>query len=509
MLNLLGAAAGGVALQLLPQAADAQKLRMDLSVETQLITTTNAAELAGAQPRSDVILDLHPRARVQAQGSGLRLDLTLGAVARRYVQRTLPDRAEPELDLRATATVVEGWVQVDTAANVTSAATNAFTGQAERAGELTANSFRQSRLAVTPRLKRDLSPEWTLQANLAHSWQRSDDPAAQGGARETTHTEDSVLRVERKPVPVGMYAELKRQRQSNDAALPDGQVLAIDAVRVGASYRLNPQFVAGLTAGSERSAFLSKEDRDGIVGFNLEWQPTERSWLRGQVEKRFFGHAFDLAVSHRSPFLSLYGNWSRQPGVAGTSLGNLGSGGNVAGLLDSLLTTRIPNPIERSDAVNRLITERGLPSTLTRASEVIDQTPQLVQNGSLSLVMLGVRHSVVLGMFSRSARELRREGDISLGLSTSDFRQRGGSVLFSRRLSPTMTMSLALDRMLTDGLAATAGDYLRETKAKADLSMALNSRTQLSFGLGRSLVKSNRAGDQSDTRAHVGLLQNF
>lgn len=509
MLNLLGVAAGGVALQLLPQAAEAQKLRMDVSVETQLIATSSAAGLAGPNPQSDVILDAHPKVRVQTQGSGLKLDLSLGMIARRYLQRTLPDRTEPELDLQATATVVEGWAQVETSASVTSAATNAFTGQAERPGELTASSFRQSRLAVTPRLKRDLSPEWSLQGSLAHAWRRSDDPLAQAGARETTHTEDSVLRIDRKPVPVGMYAELRRQRQNNDAALPDGQVLAIDAARIGASYRFNPQLVTGVTVGTERSAFLSNDDQDGIVGVNVEWQPTERTWLRGNVEKRFFGNAFDLAFSHRSPFMAFYGSLSRQPGVSGNSLGNLSSGGNVAGLLDSLLTTRIPNPIERSDAVNKLITERGLPTTLSRASEVIDQTPQLVQNGSLSLVMLGVRHSVVFGLFTRSARELRREGDLSLGLSTSDFRQRGASVLFSRRLSPTMTMSVALDRQLSDGLAATAGDFLRETKAKSELSVALNSRTQAVFGVGRNLVRSNRAGNQSETRAHVGLLQNF
>ena len=72
-----------------------------------------------------------------------------------------------------------------------------------------------------------------------------------------------------------------------------------------------------------------------------------------------------------------------------------------------------------------------------------------------------------------------------------------------------MTMSVALDRQLSDGLAATAGDFLRETKAKSEFSVALNSRTQAVFGVGRNLVRSNRAGNQSETRAHVGLLQNF
>ncbi|MBL8331295.1 MAG: TIGR03016 family PEP-CTERM system-associated outer membrane protein [Rubrivivax sp.] len=506
---MLGAAVGGVALQLAPHAAHAQKLRLDWSLETQLVATSNAAQVAGPNARSDLLLDLHPRMRLQTLGAGVRLDMTAGVVARNYLQRTQPNRAEPELDLRTTAEVVDGWVTLDGSVSVSSVATDPFTGRAQDSGDVRPDSFRQSRASITPRLKRDLSPEWSVQASSGHGWQRSDDPNTLIGARETTHTEDTLWRVDRRPVPLGMHVELRRQRQNNDAAPPDGTVLALDAVRAGASYRLNPQLVAGLTVGRERSAYLSNDNRDNIVGFHAEWLPTERSWLRGTVEKRFFGQAFDVSVSHRSPFMALSGTWSRQPGITSTSLGTGGAGSSVAGLLDGLLTTRIPNPVDRAAAVNRLITERGLPASFGQASEIVDQTPQLVQNGAVSLVLLGVRHSVALGLFSRSARELKREGELSLGLSSSDFRQRGGSALVSRRLSPTMTLSLALDRTVTDGLAATAGDYLREWKARADVSVALAPRTQLSFGVGRSLVRSNRAGDQQETRAHVGLLQNF
>ena len=509
VLGLLGAAVGGVALQLAPTLSHAQKLRLDLSMETQFIGTSNAAQVSGPDAPGDLLLDLHPKMRLKTQGAGLQLDLTLGMIARSYAKRTLPNRAEPELDLRTRAELVEGWVTLEGSANITSAANNPFTAQADSRTDLRANSFRQSRGTITPRLERDLSPEWALRASLGHAWQRNDDPAAVGGAGQTTHTEDSVLRLERKPVPLGLYAELRRQRQENEAALPDGRVLSIDALRVGASYRVNPQLIAGLAVGHERSAYLSNDDQDSIVGLNVEWLPTDRSFLRGTVEKRFFGPAYDLSLSHRSPFLALYGSLSRQPGVAGSQIGALGAGGNVASLLDSLLTTRIPNPVERAEAVNRLISERGLPTSLSQGSEVIDQTPQLVRNGTLSLVMLGVRHSLAFGWFSRSAVELRREGELSLGLSQNDFRQRGGSVLFSRRLAPTMTLTLALERIRTDGLAAQAGDYLRQWKAKADLSVSLGPRTQASFGLGRNLVRGNRAGDQQETRAHIGLLQNF
>jgi hypothetical protein len=98
---------------------------------------------------------------------------------------------------------------------------------------------------------------------------------------------------------------------------------------------------------------------------------------------------------------------------------------------------------------------------------------------------------------------------VSLGLGTADFKQQGASVLMSRRLTPSMTFSLGLDRSSTDGLAAAAGDYLRDWDARVSLSFALSPTAQATAGLGRHLVRSNRAGNQDETRAHVGLLQNF
>lgn len=507
LLHLLGVAVGGAALQLTPAAAAAQKLKFDLLLESKLAASSNAARVPGGS--SDLILDLNPSIRMKGQGGRLKLDLAVGFISRSYLQGTQENRADPMVDARASVEVVDGWLTVDTTASATTASSDPFAARTESPNDASPNTYRQYRTGIAPRLKRDLSPEWTLQGRADHSWLRSSDPNTLIGARETTHNEDSALRIDRRALPVGLSAEVRRQRQTNPAAVRNGTVLSIDAARVGTSYRFTPTLLAGITAGREHSTYLTRDDKDDIAGVNLEWSPNERSWLRGQVEQRFFGPAFDLAFNHRSPFLVVNGSWSRQPGIAGSTLGTGQAGSSMAGLLDGLLTTRIPNPIDRATAVNRLITERGLPATLSQATEVVDQTPQLVQNAAVSLVVLGVRHTIAASLYGRSARELRREGELSLGLSASDFRQRGASVVVSRRLAPTMTLSVALERSLTDGLAGQAGDYTRETKAKAELNLALAPRTQMSVGIGRDIVRSNRAGNFEETRAHVGLLQNF
>jgi uncharacterized protein (PEP-CTERM system associated) len=506
---LVGAALGGAALQLTPVGAAAQKVQMDLSLETQATASSNPSQLAGNGHQADLILDLRPRMRVRSVGSGLRLDINAGAIARKYTQGTSGDRLEPDVDARVGAEVIDGWVTLDGSVRVFAGTTDPFVGRGQSSADITPGSYRQQRATLSPRLRRDLGPDWQLRAHSENAWQRSEDPNGSLGVRELTHTTENAVRLERRAMPVGVSLDVRSQRQKNSASVQDGTVLAIDATRLGASYRAAPTLIAGVTAGTERSTYLSRDDRDSLVGVNVDWQPNERTWLRGSTEKRFFGQAFDVALGYRSPFLAVNATWTKQPGLSANTLGAGGAGGDVSALLDSLLTTRIPNPVERAAAVNRLIAERGLPTRLGQASEFVDQTPQLVQNGSLQLVLLGVRHSVALGLFSRSARELTRQGELSLGLSPSDFRQQGGNLLFSRRLTPTMTLGLSAERTVTEGLAAQAGDYLRDYRLRTDLSKSISPRTQVTVSLGRQILKYNRSGTATETRAQVGLVQNF
>ncbi len=510
LLHLLGIAVGGAALQLTPIGAAAQKLRLDLSLESQLAATSNAGLLDDARARSDLVLDLKPRLHAVSRGSGLHLDLTAGVIARSYIQGTQASRVEPEVDMRGRATLVEGWVALDGSVNVSSIGATPVTAGGAFDADLTADSLRESRVVLTPRLQRDLSPEWQLQAYSANDWVRRDEPASSNAvALGTTRSEATVARLARRPVPAGMTVEWRRQRQSNGQVAGDGTVLAIDAARVGVSYRVLPQLVTGLVAGRERSSYRNRDDDDSIVGFSVDWQPNERTWVRGTREKRFFGQGFDVGLGYRSPFVAVSGSWSRLPGASGDTLGSGLAGSDVSALLDSLLTTRIPDPIERADAVDRLITERGLPRRLGQASDVLDSAPQLVRNGALNLVLLGVRHAAAISLFSRSSRELRRDGEVSLAPNPTDFRQRGGTVIFSRRLTPTTSLGATLQQSLTDGQGVRAGEQLRQSRVQADLGIALSSRTRLSVGLGHQVLKSNRFARRSESRAIVGLLQNF
>jgi uncharacterized protein (PEP-CTERM system associated) len=508
VLQWLGLAVGGVALQLTPISAAAQKLRTDLSLESQLTASNNAGLQEAANARGDLILDLKPRVRVTSRGGGLHLDLNAGVVSRTYLNGTQDNRLEPDVNMRGRATLVEGWVALDGSWVVNATAADPLTATAsEGTGDLRPDSLRQNRLVLTPRVQRDIAPDWQLEAYSANSWTRREEPATSTAQRQTVRGESTVVRTVRKPVPTGALAEVKRQRQRTGNG--GDTVLAIDALRAGASYRVLPQLSVGALVGQERSVIFNQADTDRITGVNLDWQPNERARLRASSEKRFFGQGFDVQLGYRTPFVAVSGTWSRQPGGSAEGASSGIPGNSIVALVDNVLTTRIPNPIDRADAVNRLVIERGLPANLAEATDVAASTPQLVRNGALNLVLLGVRHSAAISWYSRTSRDLRRAGDLSLGTSANELRQRGGSMVFSRRLTPTASIGATLIHGISEGLGTRAGETLRESRAQADVGIALNSSTRLTAGLGRQLLNSSRFGKRTESRASVGLLQNF
>ena len=109
----------------------------------------------------------------------------------------------------------------------------------------------------------------------------------------------------------------------------------------------------------------------------------------------------------------------------------------------------------------------------------------------------------------RTSRDLRRAGDLSLGTSANELRQRGGSMIFSRRLTPTTSIGATLFHGISEGLGTRSGETLRESRAQADVGISLSSTTRLTAGLGRQLLNSSRFGRRTESRASVGLLQNF
>jgi len=317
----------------------------------------------------------------------------------------------------------------------------------------------------------------------------------------------NVMRLARDPVPMGFVVEAT----ADETRYPDrpDAGLSLDAARVSVNYLLDAQLVVGLIAGRERSAFSFTDKSDPIRGMSLRWTPTERTTVSMLGERRFFGNGWDVAFSHRSPFLAISGALRRQPVIDASSLGISPAGSDLAALLDSIFTTRIANEADRARAVQDYLLRNNLPSKLPEAVEVFAGGARLNESGSVTLALMGTRQLVSFTLFGQRDTNLNRVDQPILVVSVDEVRQYGGSVLYSRQLTAQRSIEAALTGVATDGLGLRAGDYTRDWSLHLGVTEALTPRTNVMLGFRRQLILSNAVPPTQETRVFGGVAHRF
>ncbi|WKB53916.1 TIGR03016 family PEP-CTERM system-associated outer membrane protein [Eleftheria terrae] len=475
---------------------------------TTLTATSNSTYGQSGKAHGDVLLDVAPRLRLQRDGARLKLSGEVGANAVHYARGTLADRLLPNARLSLESQPVEQWLRLDANAAVEQSASDAFAGQPEAGSSL--NQATTKRLRVAPAIDRRLSPTLALLARSEHAWtRRSGDDSATSAGGDRVYQQQQLVRLSRQPLPFGGSVEYSR----DDASYGGDSIsaLELEAIRLVASYAVDPELVLSLVAGHERSAFLGTDESDAIYGARLQWSPTERTELQAAVERRFMGTGWNLQWQHRSPFVALTVRASRQPVALSTSQRLGSSGGDTASLLDAILTTRHPDPVQRRQLVQDMIARLGLPAQLLRPVELFSNYAQLEQDTSASLALLGRRTTLTATLYVRKLERLRRADDplADLGGGSADNEQRGIAFNLNRRLSATTQADLGLSWARVVGQGLLEGSRSHEKVLRAGLHHNLSPQTQVSVGLRRALLDSSVTGSAQESAGFVGLGHRF
>jgi uncharacterized protein (PEP-CTERM system associated) len=183
--------------------------------------------------------------------------------------------------------------------------------------------------------------------------------------------------------------------------------------------------------------------------------------------------------------LALYSRFTREPTLQPAAFSLAQAGGDVAELLDAILTTRYPDPNARAQAVRNLIVQLGLPATLTRPIEIFTDYAQLQQSATGSVSLLGRVSSLTLSAYGRSFRQVNRVDDpLSLPIPASANRQKGASLNFSRLLSATTTVSATLSWSQIATLVEEGDQSGKTTQRLARLTLQRRLSQQSSFDVG-------------------------
>lgn len=492
--------------------AHAQSVQVSPSISVTLSHSDNPRFEPENQARADTQLLVSPRIAVRRTGPRLQLAAEAGVDAVQHSNRDLNNAVTPTVSGSLNAELVDNWLFLDSSIRVSSVEVDPLAPRTEVG--LERNSRRVVTGTFSPYIDYRFGSNFAVRARSETTGTRAG-TAEDDSSAEPARTQLSVrntLVIERLPRPLG--ATLEATSDNVRFTGDDEPLLRDDALRVTVSYALTSDTTISVVAGRERSRFTAnQESTDPIRGLRLAWRPNERTQLDANVERRFFGNGYSLAVSHRMPWLTSSLSVRREPITNPFTLQFGGGGATLGSFLDSILTTRYPNPVERNRIVTEMLATRGLPASLTSPIGIVSNYAQLQNGGTLSFVLLGSRNTYTMSVYGITQRRLQREDDpLTAGAGTdSDSKQLGGTLGFNRRLSPQWALDLQAEWSRVEALASRSGDTSTQRGFRSAITYVISPRTDANAGLSwRSF--SSTVSTPTTTReasAFVGVLHRF
>ena len=215
--------------------------------------------------------------------------------------------------------------------------------------------------------------------------------------------------ITRQPTPLGWSLSYDRtalqfQNQPSER---------LQIARASALYRADPALELSATVGYENNELQLTTERGVTYGVGGTWHPTDRTNVDAKWEHRFFGASYNVLFDHRTPLSVWSLRASRDITNYPQQLAALPGGADVAGFLNSLLLSKVPDPTQRQSLVDQIIHARGLPATLTAPVTLLTQQVTLVEQATATFGILGARNSIFFSVYhSRAASRSKARSSV-------------------------------------------------------------------------------------------------
>jgi len=490
------------ALQAWVAPASAEGLRVEPSITSSLLWSDNTTLGQSDEAKSDLIVNLRPSLRLTAGGPSLRLNGSVGVDSVSYVNGTQSNDTAPNADLSLSAVLAQRLLFVDASVRSFQSASDLFGVSAESS---TSNRYTTMQYALSPYLDRELSQGVHLNVRSDNTWTASH---GEGAPNDDGYFGRHAAAFTILPRPIGLGIEAGRtETKYRDAT----QSLDRDEVRGSLSAAYDERFSVALVAGRERYriAVGLPEDSHSIYGARMEWNPSARTKLEASVERRFFGTGWEAIFTHRSPFLAWKLSTLRQVSSYAERLFSSPAGSNVAELLDAAFMTRFPDATERARAVQDFLAQRGLPANVSTAVSVFSDRVDLYNALIASVAYIGPRDSTTLTVYNNRVETLPGIDPIFSLLYPNNYRDRGGSITWSHRLTQQAALVATYRHSDTEGFDANAGERTKQDLAQLEWTQALSPQTSGQIGVRYQMIDSTVNHDGHESAAFVGLRHRF
>jgi uncharacterized protein (PEP-CTERM system associated) len=498
-----------VMLALTAPAALAATWFVETGIVGDLTATNNSNFDTSNERESDLIVSVSPTIALRGEGRRFRVSGSAALSMVTYVEGTQDSNFDPVGRITANLEAIEDWFFIDAEVSATRSLVNPLAPRTE--GPSSFNRTTDVTARISPYIERSFPNDLRLLIRSDNAWTDT------SGGPESVATEYSArhfLRFSRTPRPFGWALEAERRRDDRVDVGTDGAAW-YDLARLRMGYVFNGQLELGIRGGYERSELFVEDETVSFYGAEISWRPSERTRLEGFWEDRSFGDAWNLAFTHRSPFVTWDWRSSRDLTTFDDAVFTVPATGDLAALLDASLRTRIVDPVERARAVEEFISKRGLPRSLPGPINVFSNQVVVRTSRAGTMTFIGTRSTVALsGYYQRDETPTGDEFGLPTG-DLSDLRQYGATLAYSRRLSSvssalaSATWTETRDEVGTAATPTASSAQSTQQTYRIQYDRQIGPRTTGFVGARYQIYDSDVIVDSRETAIFAGLGHRF
>lgn len=450
-----------------PYVADAQVWRIVPSVALESTFTDNVNLASGGERRADWINQITPTVRFSETGAHTRFAGSIGMPILVYARESGNNYVAPQIAIAGTVEAVEKFLFVDTSANVSQQYITPFGARPNNLASVTGNRYTAQSYAVTPYIRGVLPNNLSYELRDSNTWGTAN---GVGNGSGGSYSNQLTGHLTRAPVPFGWSIDYDRSELHGGSQPTE----TVEIGRARALYLPDPSVRLEASVGYEDNRFALTQERGVTYGVGGGWRPSDRTNLEANWEHRFFGSAYRLTFGHRTPLTVWSVSATRDLTNYPSQLATLAAGGDVNALLNSLLSSRVPDPVQRQQLVDRFVRDRGLPTQLQGPLPLFAQQTTLVESQIATFGILGVRNSVLFTAFRSRNRPVEGSESSDLNdvlVAIADSSQVGTTAIWTHQIASNSAWAMALTYS-----RATSHREPRETTDQYQVSSTLTRR---------------------------------
>jgi uncharacterized protein (PEP-CTERM system associated) len=460
--------------------------------------TDNRSLTADASKESNWVTQVIPGISIIATGARLKFNASYAPEVTYYTQGEQYNQVFHRLNATASAELAKQLLFVDAGAKVDQynvslrgplTTSNVYT---------TGNRSTVNTYFVSPYLRHDFGSALTAEARFNYSVVTSHD---------TSELSNSVgeriyLRLANGPAYKLLTWNLSYSKDTNnytESGLDTTSEVALATARL----LITPTVGLLANAGYEDYARTIGRGSGGpswSAGF--DWAPTPRTRLVATAGQRFYGDTYLVDFRHRTRLTT----WSAGYSQTITTTRNeffIPAVTSTAAYLDTLFSSRFPDPVERQKAVEAFIARTGLPPSLDAPINVFVNQLFLQKRWNATAGILGVSNVLMANVFGQTIEGL--VANVVLPEAPNASIQIGTSFLWNWRMTPRNAWNLSASYSRNETPNTGQINYL--TYVTMGLTRQFQSRLYGSLNYRRQQNDSNFVGSDYTENAVFATLR--